>query len=528
MKRNVLNRFPMGWLRPWIALAALLAASGARGEAAAQRVVIVANSAVPGSEEIARHYARARGVPEANVIVLEMPDTETVGWKAFIAKIWNPLEAELVRRGWIDAVAMDLYDPIGRRVYVTAGHHIAALITCRGVPLRVENDPALYREVGVLTRHAEFRTNQGAVDSELSLLAQPGYPINASVPNPLFGQDTPGFTALAQVVKVSRLDGPTVEDALHLVDRAMQAERDGLLGRAYVDIAGPVPAGNKWLESVAASLAAAGFDTSVSRGPSTLAARARIDAPALYFGWYAPDLNGPFAPAGFRSPPGAIALHIHSFSAHTLRSPSEAWCGPLLARGATATLGNVYEPYLELTHRPDLLVQALLRGHSLVDAAFYSLPVLSWQSVLVGDPLYRPFARPLDDQLGRLGELPPSLAGYAVVRAMLRLEAAGQPAAALQAGLAGMREAPNLPLALFTARGLDAAGRGDEALDLVEHASAGAPSAPDTWSLLHEASVYLETGGRTDAVRAVSRKLAEDPALPEALRAAWVGGSGGR
>ena len=59
---------------------------------------------------------------------------------------------------------------------------------------------------------------------------------------------------------------------------------------------------------------------------------------------------------------GAVALHIHSFSAPTLRSDSAGWCGPFVARGVTATVGNVFEPYLDLTHRPNLLLQACRRS----------------------------------------------------------------------------------------------------------------------------------------------------------------------
>jgi uncharacterized protein (TIGR03790 family) len=112
----------------------------------------------------------------------------------------------------------------------------------------------------------------------------------------------------------------------------------------------------------------------------------------LYFGWYAPDANGPFVPAEPRLARGAIAIHIHSLSARTLRRETDAgWAAPLVAKGAAATFGNVAEPYLQLTHRPDLLLQALAKGATLGDAAYEALPALGWMAVLVGDPLYRPF-----------------------------------------------------------------------------------------------------------------------------------------
>ncbi|MGB2352059.1 MAG: hypothetical protein ACPH9O_10590, partial [Akkermansiaceae bacterium] len=64
---------------------------------------------------------------------------------------------------------------------------------------------------------------------------------------------------------------------------------------------------------------------------------------------------------------------------------------PILAKGAAATLGNVHEPYLHLTHHFDIFHDRLIRGFSLVEAAYMALPVLSWQNVVLGDPLYRPY-----------------------------------------------------------------------------------------------------------------------------------------
>jgi uncharacterized protein (TIGR03790 family) len=494
----------------------------ASGAGIADRVVLVANSDASDSVAIARHYAEVRGVPAANIIALRMPVAETITWKEFVATIWQPLEDELVRRGWIDAIPMDLFDDVGRREYAVSGQRIAALVLCRGVPLRIDHDPSLYKEVASLTDHPQMRTNQGAVDSELSLLAQTDYPINACIPNPLFRNDQPTDSTLAQVVKVSRLDGPTAADALHLVDQAVAAERTGLLGRAYVDIAGPNEKGDRWLEDAAATIHALGFDLSVSHGPGTLAATARIDAPALYFGWYAQDLNGPFALPGFRFPPGAIALHIHSFSAHTLRSATQGWCGPLLARGVTATVGNVFEPYLEYLHRPDLLMQALARGDDLVDAAYYALPVLSWQSIVIGDPLYRPFKVSASEQARDLSALPPQLAGYAAIRQMNLLDADGRQEEAIAAGKAAMKQAPNLALALALAKRLEAAGNREEATWVISAAAETADTSPTGWELICEGASILSASKKSAEAIDLYRKLFDVDSIPPAVRSTWL------
>jgi hypothetical protein len=113
---------------------------------------------------------------------------------------------------------------------------------------------------------------------------------------------------------------------------------------------------------------------------------------ALYYGWYAQNVSGPFNQPGFRFTPGAIAIHIHSFSATTLRDPNISWVGPLIARGAAASIGNVYEPFLQITAHLDLFNDRLIHGFTLAESAYASLPALSWMAVVVGDPLYRPYA----------------------------------------------------------------------------------------------------------------------------------------
>jgi tetratricopeptide (TPR) repeat protein len=92
--------------------------------------------------------------------------------------------------------------------------------------------------------------------------------------------------------------------------------------------------------------------------------------------------------------PGAIAYHLHSYSAQTIRSTNSHWVGPLLARGVTATLGCVAEPYLDQTPDVGTFFARLLSGASLGEAAYAAQPSLSWQTTVVGDPLYRPFGKP--------------------------------------------------------------------------------------------------------------------------------------
>lgn len=430
----------------------------ARADEVASRVIVLANRDDPESVKLAEYYAGKRSIPAENIIALPMSIAEAVTWKGFVETIYSPLQAELVKRGWIDGIAMELKDDAGRVKYAMSGHKIAYLTVCRGVPLKVLNEPLIPAETTPATVNPAFRTNAAAVDGELALMAAGNTPLIAFLPNPLFRNDAPSSIQLSQIIKVSRLDGPTYDDARALIDHALTAERDGLIGRSYVDIGGPHAAGDRWLDETAKQLVELNFDGDVDRSGGSLAGWARMDAPALYFGWYAGGVNGPFTQDGFAFPPGAVALHIHSFSAATVRSASQGWVGPLVARGVTATVGNVNEPYLEFTHQPHLMLKALARGDRWGDAVAYSVPVYSWQAMAVGDPLYRPFKVPFDQQWSRRDKLPLELRAYVVLRHMRERERAGSRDEAIWAGLESQKKVFSLAVGLVVADLQKAAG----------------------------------------------------------------------
>lgn len=475
--------------------AVALAGAAATGDRAA-RTVIVVNARQAESVELGEFYAAQRGIPRGNIVALPMPLEETITWRAFVDQVWQPLQDELHRRKWLEGTLSSRRDALGRRRAALTGHRLAYLVLCRGTPLKIQEDPTLTEpELRAGRLPAEFNKNQGAVDSELSLLAQGPLPIYGSVRNPLFQSKLAVDLAGELVVKVARLDGPSGADVRAMILSGLEAEKNGLLGRAYVDLGGPHAAGDRWLDAARARLVDLGYFCDVNPPGGEFGAADRFDAPALYFGWYAGGVNGPFLREGFRFPPGAIALHIHSFSAGTLRNPSAQWCAPFVARGVAATFGNVFEPYLELTLRPDLLLARLAEGAPLGDAAYFATPVLGWQGVVLGDPLYRPFAVALEEQIARRGELPPTLAGYAVARQAAVLQKLGLNDEARALLERGQRDQPSLALALARARFELALGRPQAAVAQVGFAAQLREIPPAEWPLVREAGELVAAHG---------------------------------
>lgn len=433
----------------------------------ASRVFVVAASNDRESVEIAEHYMALRGIPEHNLIPLVLPEEETISWEKFSEEVHAPLIHELVRRELIDGKITGKRDAAGRLLpelpdnfnpeNARAGKKIAYLVLCRGVPLRIQNDPKKLpplppkKEGEPAPKRAPLETNCASVDSELALIAVPDLPVNGIVPNPFF-KDAGRARLKNWVLKVARLDGITADEAKALADNAVQAEKKGLMGRAYIDIGGPHKQGDAWLAQAEKSVRALGFDTSVERSAKLIPATERYDAPALYFGWYTQNVGGFFLDKNFRFPAGACAIHIHSFSATSMRSRT-AWTPALVARGVTATVGNVYEPYLGFSHYPHYFIEALAAGMRAGDAAAFANPALSWQTIFVGDPLYQPFKKPLREQTDEVKTgFPTRLHQYAFLRAANLSRAEKKDAEARKIMNAARLYAPGLALEYAVAK----------------------------------------------------------------------------
>jgi hypothetical protein len=200
----------------------------------------------------------------------------------------------------------------------------------------------------------------------------------------------------ASPLLVCRLDGPSDRIVRRMIDDAIATEQNGLWGWAYLDArninSGGYAEGDQWITHAGELMRRKGIPVIADYAPEVWREGFPITNAAIYYGWYESDVIGPFKQPAFKLVPGAVAVHIHSYSARTIRDPNVAWTAPLLAHGAAATMGNVYEPYLSLTVNFDVLQDRLMNGFTLGEAAYAATRGLSWMGVVLGDPLYRPYA----------------------------------------------------------------------------------------------------------------------------------------
>ncbi|WP_162027173.1 MULTISPECIES: TIGR03790 family protein [unclassified Lentimonas] len=488
----------------------------------ADHVVVLVNTNDSGSADIAKYYTEQRGIPSENIIALDMPTKETVSVREFVDAIYNPLLNALIDKNWMTAVKATGRDIVGRERVSIATHKISYLVTTRGVPLRIANDSTLLEaNLGQLPK--QFQVNNGSVDGELALLASPAnLPMTAFVPNPLFSNIKPTRLDAKRVIRVSRLDGPSVESVTDLIERSMQAEAEGLIGRAYFDIGGPHAKGDEWMNAAGDLAVKAFFDTDFEKTKRAMDGRDRYDAPAIYMGWYRQNAYGPWREAKWSVPPGAIGFHLHSFSGTTVRSTSKGWLGAFVSQGYCATVGNVYEPYLEYTHHPQMLLEALLEGHTFGEAVMFSNPALSWQGVAIGDPLYRPFKVGLDAQLKESMKSP--FSAYLCLRQINRLEAEGKTDEALSFARTQLVRQPSLPLAYKLATLYAAAGEDQKAVEALRVVRYITVFSREDVVLVQQIASFLNKHNESGLALDLYKKLIDQQGLEKALRISLLEG----
>jgi len=380
-------------------------------------VLLVVNSTSAASGSISRYYAERRGVPQDNVCSITTPATESISRADYVAQIEQPI--------WQCIAGLRAQD------------RILYIVLTKDVPIRVSGTGG--------------RTGTNAsVDSELTLLYRrrtgQQAPVAGFVSNPYYAGSSPIASIkpfsheLQDIYLVTRLDGFTVQDAIALIDRATTPSRDGrfvLDERATLVDSG----GDRWLRSAAERLRELGLGDRVQLDESTKV----LTKEAGVLGYYSWGSNDPaiqIRDFEMQFVPGAIAGMFVSTDARTFKEPPAAWrpsndgrresifggshqslVGDLIRAGVTGAAGHVDEPFLDATIRPEILFPAYVSGRNLAEAYYAAMPYLSWQTLVIGDPLCGPFPHaPLETLAIDPGlDAPTELPGYFAKRRLATL-----------------------------------------------------------------------------------------------------------
>ena len=383
-------------------------------------ILVIANRNAAKSIGLAKYYMKSRNIPETNLLQLWLTDKEGCSREEYEKKV-------------IPRVRKYISEKDPKRL-------IKCLVTVYGIPLKInppemtsaekmqveklrkrqkglndklkilnEKEKAqkqkIQKELQSLKKQIDEITkinHRSALDSELALVLRDDYPLSGWVPNPFFLGFKRKNLSKENVLLVSRLDGPSDQIVKRIIDDSLNAEKSGLKGVAYFDARGPRQDKKKDQKP---KIDTSFYDNSIYSAADQVKKSKRVQVvvndkaelfkpgecpeAAFYCGWYS---LAKYVDA-FKWRPGSIGYHIASSECSTLKSQnSQVWCKRMLEEGVAATLGPTSEPYLQAFPIPEIFFATLLDGRvTLAECYALSLPFLSWQMVLIGDPLYRPF-----------------------------------------------------------------------------------------------------------------------------------------
>ena len=350
-------------------------------------VVVLVNSRHPDGAAVAARYQAIHDVPDGHVLTLDVEPADQMSRAEYVARIQRPLAEWLEREAAHDRITYIVLTP-GFPV------RIAGTVGRTGTVASVDSELAvLYR---VLT---------GASVGEVGPVRNP-YFTNAPVDGgwPAFDR------AVHDIYLVTRLDGFTTADVMALLDRCTGAAPGGrfvLDDRAPLDVRE-----HRWFASAAERLREAVGPDRVVFDRTIPTVQGESDVMGFY-SWASadPGHRQRKVPLTFR--PGAIAASLASTDARTFAEPPDTWkpgswqaretfykgspewlAGDLVRSGLSGVAANVIDPYGDGAVRPDVLFPAYVAGRTLGEAMYLAIPSVSWQTVVVGDPLCQPFGTP--------------------------------------------------------------------------------------------------------------------------------------
>jgi uncharacterized protein (TIGR03790 family) len=354
-----------------VALAAVIAWHTPALATKPANVMVVINDSSALSRAVGEYYGGKRGIPKPNICVIKTPAVESVTRTVYDMEIAGPIAHCLKSRGLVESI---LY-----------------IVTTAGVPLRVS---------GTLSMTGD----NASVDSELTLLygivkgQRP--PTAGPLHNPFYRRrDAPFAHPLFPIYLVTRLAGYDFNDIKAIVNRAMNAKNTG---KVVIDLrASGSSEGDEWLRTAAILL------------PGDRVLLEETTAPVYgvkdvigYASWGSNDHERKKRKPGFKWLPGAIMTEFVSTNGRTFQRPPENWniatwkdthlffanapqtlTADYINEGATGASGHIDEPFLGFTPRPDILLPAYLAGRNLAESYWMSIPAVSWQNIVIGDPL---------------------------------------------------------------------------------------------------------------------------------------------
>jgi uncharacterized protein (TIGR03790 family) len=238
-----------------------------------------------------------------------------------------------------------------------------------------------------------------SMDSELCLLFNDDYSTEYNTDNPYFGEiyhfdsfSYPVHSSSKISYLVSRLDAFTLNDVISMIDRGVNPDTSGTGWYILDDYPGltydKMFEAKRILDELGQNSVYDNTSNHITQndqgdiiGYCGHGVHAGVGYPFILN-----DLNINLAN-------GALFNSYESFNGFSFttegRSSNHNLVADFIAIGGTGGIGHVYEPYASAIPHENILFARYATGFTLIEAAYMSMAYLSWQNVVVGDPLCR-------------------------------------------------------------------------------------------------------------------------------------------
>ena len=382
--------------RIWALLIGLFVASIAQAQMAHEVLLLVNKNSQP-SLRAANMFAAVRQIPKVNMVYLDVPESAyggaaTVTPEEFTKLIWEPATAVAKERG-IDS-------------------QILAWVYSVDFPIRVKTDPSDRKQMSVggltfmrnkmpglsLVEEGKYLSKlfagpNGRLKISLSTLSlgmhKNGLGMDSTVPPEAaylqrgLGERMPLPSMMLGYIGEK---GTSIDTVLQTIGRGKVSDYRGMRGGVYFVASDDVrstcrewqfyPAVNELKQRGIAAGVVTNFPAGAENVMGLLMGAETVDPSAIKS----------FAP-------GAMAEHLTSWSAEFQKPQTKATAW--LEAGATASAGSVVEPYSNPNKFPAARFFVHYASGCTMLESFYQSIACPLQSLLLGDPLAKPYAVPL-------------------------------------------------------------------------------------------------------------------------------------
>ncbi|MEW6511509.1 MAG: TIGR03790 family protein [Bacteroidota bacterium] len=328
-------------------------------------VVVLVNTASDVSVSVGEYFQAARNIPVENILRVTAPLSETITGAEFESL-----------RGQIEEMLTGL----------GMAERINYIVTTKGMPLRVDRG-------GV----GSTSSASASVESELTCIlgdyvGQIG--AGSAFVSPYFNKNTRFSHKMYGIYLVTRLDGYSLEDVKHLIDRSGPGVPSSTIDPFVLDQDPEWPSQytslNTNIEKASSLLSSKGKTVLLNSDTTFLTRKSNI---AGYVSWGSNDHHaGDFTENAIPHhtwAPGAIAETYVSTSGRSFENPpfyGQSLIADLIHEGASGAKGYVYEPFASAMADVSLLFNKYTSGYNLAESYYIASRYLSWMDVVIGDP----------------------------------------------------------------------------------------------------------------------------------------------